>query len=78
MRHRASVPHPNGHHANAAFGEFHDLQGLRELDQAVQIGGDAAFGADQGVDAEAVFAHQFRVFRELGRTDAGDAAGDVE
>ncbi len=78
MRHRAAMPHPDRHDADAPFREFHDLQGLGKFDQAVQVSGDAAFGADERVDAEALFAHEFRMFGELGRANAGDAAGNVE
>ncbi|MCY1542526.1 hypothetical protein D9M68_782770 [compost metagenome] len=72
------MPYPDRHDADAPFGELHHLQGLGELDQAVQVCGDAALRADQRVDAEAFFAHELGVLGELGRADAGDAAGDIE
>lgn len=78
MRHRAAMPDADGHDADAALGEFDHLQRLGKLDQAVQVGGDAALGADDGVDAEALFAHQFGIFGDFARSDAGDAAWDVE
>ena len=76
--HRAAVADAHRHDADAAFGEFHHLQGFGEFDQAVQVGGDAALRADQGVDAEALVAHQLGMLGKFGRTDAGDAPRDVE
>src|SRR5690606_32446357 len=76
--HGAAVAHAHREHADAPVGEFDHLQGLGELDQAVQVGGDAALGADQGVDAEALLAHELGMLGEIGHADAGDAPRHIE
>ncbi|CFO08571.1 Uncharacterised protein [Bordetella pertussis] len=78
MRHGTAVAHPDRDDADAPAGELDHLQRLGKLDQAVQVGGDAALGTDERVDGETLVAHQLGMVGELGHADAGDAARHVE
>ena len=79
MVHQQAVGRRTHHdQADAALGKFEHLQGLRVLDQLLDVAHHRLFGADHMVHRKTGLAQQGVALVEFGRTQAGDGGGHVE